>query len=184
MRVDQLKANHDIVVEWRGVEIHPEIPPEGLDISPQLRAKFGGMSDMLREEAQKAGLAMIVPEIIPKTRLALEASEYAREQGKHEAFHERLFRKFYGEGQDVSRWQVLRETAVSINLDPDAMQRNTERGDYAKIVNGRMQELFSLGASGVPLYIFDNKYAVVGLQPYEAFEEVMTHITADNARKE
>ena len=158
------------------MEIHPEIPPEGLDWPPRLRARFGGMSDLLQAEAEKAGLAMVVPELIPKSRRALEASEYAREQDKQPLFHELVFRKFYGEGQDLGSWQVLREAAEEVGLNADDMQQKVESGSYTKIINGRMSELIHLGASGVPLFIFDNKYAIVGLQPYEAFEEVMGHL--------
>jgi len=171
-------------VEWRGIEIHPEVPPEGLEWPPYLRARFGGMSDMLREEARRAGLEMVVPEIIPKSRRALEAAEYAREQGHHETFHKIVFRKFYGEGQNLSNWSVLHAAAEEVGLDATAMQQKTESGQYASIIDRRIAELRTLGASGVPLYIFDGKYAVIGLQPYDAFQEVMEHIEADNAKVE
>ena len=72
-------------MEWRGLEIHPEIPPEGLTWTPHLRARFGGMSDHLREQARQSGLELVVPEIIPKARRALDAGEYARELGRRQA---------------------------------------------------------------------------------------------------
>lgn len=181
MRVERLQAEYDVRVEWRGLEIHPEIPPEGLDWPPYLRARFGGMSDMLREEARQAGIPLLVPEIIPKSRRALEASEYAREQGRHKVFHKAVFRKFYGEGQDLSRWHVLAEAAEEAGLDANTMKRKTESGDYKAIIDAHKTELVALGATGVPLYIFDGKYAVIGLQPYEAFQEVMAQLAGDDA---
>ena len=176
MRVERLQREYDMTVEWLGLEIHPEIPPEGLEMPPHLRARFGGMSEMLRREAEQAGLPLVVPEVIPKSRRALEASEYAREQGRHNIFHQIVFRKFYGEGEDLSRWDVLRAAAVEAGLDGAAMQRKTENGDYKAKVDAHMAELLALGASGMPLYIFDRKYAVIGLQPYAAFQEVMEHL--------
>ena len=168
-------------MEWRGLEIHPEIPLEGLRWPPYLRARFGGMSDMLREEAQQAGLAMVIPEVIPNSRRALEASEYAREQGKHEAFHKVVFRKFYGEGQDLGSWTILQDASEEVGLDGSTMRHKTENGDFTQIVDAHKAELIALGATGVPLYIFEGKYAVVGLRPYAAFQEVMEHVIADNA---
>jgi predicted DsbA family dithiol-disulfide isomerase len=138
------------------------------------------MSDMLRTEAQQAGMAMVVPEVIPNSRRALEASEYAREQGKHGAFHKVVFRKFYGEGQDLSSWTILEEAAEEVGLEGHTMQRRTENGDFTAIVDTHKAELIALGATGVPLYIFDNKYAIIGLRPYTAFQEVMEHIEVDN----
>jgi len=171
-----LQREYDIAVEWRGVEIHPEIPPEGLDWPPHLRARFGGMSDMLRQEAEKAGLPLVVPEIIPKSRRALEASEYARQQGRHNEVRQIVLRKFYGQGQDLSQWGVLRAAAAEAGLDGEEMQRRTENRDYKARVDAHLAELVTLGATGVPLYIFDRKYAVIGLQPYAAFQEVMEHL--------
>ena len=164
------------------MEIHPEIPPEGLQWPEHLRARFGGMSDWLRNEAQEAGMEMVVPEIIPKSRLALEASEYAREQGKHEAFHKIVFQRFYGRGEDLGSWSMLRTAAEEVGLDAEEMQRKTDNGDYTQVVNAHATELMTLGGTGVPLFVFDHKYAVVGLQPYAAFQEVMEHIAADNAQ--
>ncbi len=168
------------MVEWRGLEIHPEIPAEGLHLPPAQRARFGGLSDVLHEEAQKAGLPLIVPEIIPKSRRALEATEYAQEQGEHDAFHALVWQKFYGAGEDLNSWAMLRDTAVSVGLNPDAMQEKTERGVYTAVIDTHLQEITALGATSVPLFIFDNKYAVIGLQPYVAFQEVMTHIAKEN----
>lgn len=175
-----MQSEYDIQVEWRGLEIHPEVPPEGLDWPPYLRARFGGMSEWLRDQARQGGLELIVPEIIPKSRRALEASEYAREQGKHEAFHKVIFRKFYGEGQNLSSWDMLRSAAAEVGLDGQEMERKTANGEYAAIIDTHQAELVALGATGVPLFIFDRKYAVIGLQPYEAFQEVMEHVEADN----
>ncbi len=143
-------AEYDIAVEWRGVEIHPEIPPEGLTLPPETRARFGGMSDKLREEAEAGNLPIVVLDKVPKSRRALEASEYAREQGQHEPFHKVVFRKFYGEGQNLSSWDVLRAAAEEVGLDAAEMQQKTENRDYAKIINQRMNEIFTLGATGVP----------------------------------
>jgi predicted DsbA family dithiol-disulfide isomerase len=140
------------------------------------------MSDMLRQEARQAGLGLVVPTIIPKSRRALEASEYAREHGKHEDFHKVVFRRFYGQGQDLNSWHILQSAATEVGLDGQEMQRKTESGAYAAIINTHMAQLVALGATGVPLYIFNGQYAVIGLQPYAAFQEVMEHLEVDNAK--
>ena len=174
-----MQSEYEVEVEWRGMEIHPEIPPEGLQWPEHLRARFGGMSDWLRNEAQEAGLEMIVPEIIPNSRRALDASEYAREQGKHEAFHKVVFQRFYGRGEDLGSWSMLGRAAEEVGLDAAEMRRRTEDGDYKAAVDTHAAQLVALGATGVPLFLFDGKYAIVGLRPYAAFREVMERIAAD-----
>lgn len=138
-------------------------------------------SDYLRTEAKENGLTMIVPDMIPNSRRALEAAEYAREQGKHLEFHERTFEKYYAEGQDISDWEVLRAVAAEIEINADEMQTNTEKKMYTQTVDMHKQRAVSMGVTGVPLYIFEEKYVVMGLRPYPAFVEVMEQLEKDKS---
>jgi predicted DsbA family dithiol-disulfide isomerase len=168
-----LKADYDVEVEWRAFELHPEIPPEGIQLPPHIRARFGDMSKHIKRMAHEVGLEMVTPDVIPNSRRALEASEYAREQGKHEEFHRVVFRKFYGEGQDLSRWEILLAAAEEVGLDGEAMRRETESSKYRAVVDAQIAEARALGITGVPTFIFDNKHAIVGAQPYTTFQEVV-----------
>lgn len=142
---------------------------------------FDKSSDFLLKEAKEYGLKMVVPEFIPNTRRALEASEYAREQGKHLEFHETTFRKYYAEGLDISAWEVLRDIAEEVGIDANEMQINTEKKAYEQIVSMHKQQAVSMGVRGIPMYIFDKKYTVMGLRPYPAFQEVMELLQKENA---
>ncbi len=174
----------DIEVEWRAFELHPEVPPEGMSLPPHLQSYFGGMQTKLKQMADEVGMEIVFSDWIPNSRRALEASEYAREHSKHEAFHTVVFNKFYGEGQDLGSWTLLRAAAEEVGLDSEAMQRRTEAGHYKAVVEAQFAEARRLGITGVPVYIFDNKYAIVGAQPYAAFQEVMTHALAETANNE
>lgn len=124
---------------------------------------------------------MVIHDTIPNSRRALEASEFAREQGRHEAFHRVVFRKFYGEGEELNSWATLRSAAEEVGLDPEAMERQTESGHYRAAVDAQIAEARAMGITGVPTYIFNNKYAVVGAQPYEVFQEAMALLAAEAA---
>jgi len=147
-----------------------------------LRASFGGMSAVLQQQAEQGGLPMVSPQIIPNSRRALEASEYAREEGAHGGFHKAVFHQFYGLGNDIHQWAVLSSAAREAGLDPVEMQAKTETGKYQQSVDRQKAEVLALGATGVPLFIFDNQYAVIGLQPYAAFQEVMGQFETKNHR--
>ena len=171
--------DYDVEVEWRAFELHPEIPPEGMQLPPQVRARLVGMSERLQGMAQEAGMQMVMPDLIPNSRRALEAAEYARAQGTHEAFHTGVFRQLYAEGQDIGRWDVLRAAAEEVGMDADAMQRETEAGSFRATVDWQIAEARALGITGVPTYIFDDQYAVVGAQPYEVFQQAMAQLALD-----
>jgi predicted DsbA family dithiol-disulfide isomerase len=168
-------------VEWRAFELHPEIPPQGLQLAPDMRDQLVGMSERLKEMALEAGMPIVMPDLIPNSRRALEAAEYARRKGKHEAFHRAVFRKLYGEGQNIHDWDVLRAAAEEAGLDADAVQRETERGMFRVEVDRQTAEAWALGITGVPAYILNDRYAIIGAQPYEVFQQTVSRLEAENA---
>ncbi len=113
---------------------------------------------------------------IYSTRLAHEATEYARENGKANEFHKSLFRKVYAEGQDPSQWAVLRATAQEVGLNPEEMQQLVESNKYTAYVEEQVRWAQQIGVTGVPTYVINDRYAVVGAQPYEAFKNALTQI--------
>jgi predicted DsbA family dithiol-disulfide isomerase len=148
-----------------------------MELSPSLRVQLTGTSEHLKEMAADSGLVIVTPDVVPNSRRALEAAEYARAHGRHESFHKAVFRKLYGEGQDISRWTVLGAAAKEVGLDPEAMQRETENGEYRTLVDEHIWEAQALGITAVPTYVFADKYAIVGAQPYTVFQEAMAWLT-------
>ena len=165
-------------VEWLPFELHPGMPPEGADLPEYVRSAGNVYRDRLKAMAAEAGLEMVFHDRMINTRRALEASEYARQQGRHGEFHRIVFRKFYGEGQDIHDWEVLAAAAEEAGLDAGEMQARVERGMYAPLVSQTIQEAVMKGIRGVPAYVFENKYLISGAQPYEVFQRVMQELGA------
>lgn len=169
-----------MAVNWQPFELHPEIPEEGLDMPAELRARFGGMNNHLRQLAAESGLPMVVPDRIPSSRRALEASEFARKYGRHELFHRAVFRKFYGEGHDLHSWSVLRAAALEAGLDAKAMEQETSSGEYRSIVNDVSDKAKSLGIHAVPAFVLGQRFAIIGLQPLEVFRQAIARLRAES----
>lgn len=177
--VERLKAEHDAEAEWRPFYLRPDTPPEGTDVPKHLSAQYAATSERLRQMARANGMEMVTPSRIPNTRLAHEATEYAREQGKGEDFHRIVFRKYYGEGQDIGRLEVLRAAAQEAGLDADEMQHVVEAGIYTAPVKEQVEEAYVLGITGVPTYILNDRYAIVGAQPYEVFQQALERLAIE-----
>jgi predicted DsbA family dithiol-disulfide isomerase len=99
-------------------------------------------------------------------------------RARHEAFHRAVFHRFYGQGLDLEDWQVLRDAAREVGLDPDALQAATESGSYLRVVDEHIGNAHSLGISGVPAYILGDRYLIMGAQPYDVFRQVMAELGA------
>jgi len=175
--VDQLKAEYKVDLEWRPYYLRPNTPPEGLELSDHiLRARANGSEERLSEMARVHGMKFVSTKRIYNTRTAHEATEYAREHGKAIEFHHAVFDKVYVEGQDPSQWAVLRAAAAEAGLDADDMQSAVGSGKYTAEVMEQVRHAQEIGVSGVPTYVINDRYAVVGAQPYEAFKRALAMI--------
>jgi len=168
--------------DWRPFFLRPDMPAEGMAVSPETRARRAAGSARLRQMAQTAGLNFVESDHIPNSRRALEASEYARTQGQHEAFQAVVFRKYFGEGQDIGTWAVLRAAAEEVGLDAEAMQAETDADHLRATLDAQIAQAYAIGVNAVPTYVINDRYAVVGAQPYEVFKQAFARIgTLDKA---
>ena len=178
--VDLLKAEYKVDVEWRPYYLRPDTPPEGLDLPDYiLRARANGSEERLQSMANMHGMEFKSTERIYNTRIAHEAAEYAREHGKGLEFHRVVFRQVYADGQDISKWDVLRSAAEEVGLDADDMQSVVDGGKYTAEVAAQVRKAQEIGVTGVPTYVINDRYAVVGAQPYEVFKRALAKILKD-----
>jgi predicted DsbA family dithiol-disulfide isomerase len=175
--VDLLKAEYQVDVEWRPYYLRPDTPPEGMDLPAYiLKARASGADERLQNMAKLHGMEFKSPDRIYNTRIAHEATEYAREHGKVNEFHRVVFRKVYAEGLDISKWDILRSAAEEVGLDADNMQSVVDGGKYTAEVAAQVRQAQEVGVTGVPTYVINDRYAVVGAQPYEVFKRALAQI--------
>jgi predicted DsbA family dithiol-disulfide isomerase len=159
------------VVEWRAYLLAPDTPPEGrpYPYPPEVREQ---RSAGVRQMAAEAGLPMTGRDWVSNSRPALEAAEFAREEGLFDPFHRAVLRAYHAESRDIGKQEVLREIAESVGLDADRMVEALDAGHYTARVEEDLELSRQLGLTGVPAFIIGNR-AIVGAQPYEVFEYVM-----------
>ncbi len=175
--VEKLKQEYKVDVDWRPFYLYWDTPPEGLDLPAYVqRARANGSEERLKNIALSYGMEFRSTDRIYNTRLAHEATEYARANGKANEFHKALFRRVYAEGQDPSQWSVLRATAEEVGLNAGEMQQLVESQRYTADVDEQVRWAQQIGVTGVPTYVINERYAVVGAQPYEVFKNALTQI--------
>ncbi len=175
--VEKLKAENKVDVDWRPFYLYFDVPPEGMELPEHVkRARANGSEERLRQIAESYGMGFVSTKRIYSTRLAHESTEYAREHGAASEFHKVVFRKVYAEGQDPSRWDVLRAAAEEAGLDGEELQREVENKKYKVNVEEQVQRAYQIGVTGVPTYVINDRYAIVGAQPYEVFKKALEQI--------
>lgn len=126
--------------------------------------------------AAGVGLHLAQHERLINSRPALQAAEFAREQGRFDAMHHELLKVYWDEGKDVSDIAVLREVAAKAGLDVAGMEAAIRADRFGDYLDARRAEAEELGINGIPAHVIADRYLVMGAQPYDLFERVMAKV--------
>ncbi|MBU8898920.1 DsbA family oxidoreductase [Corallococcus sp. H22C18031201] len=182
--VEKLRKEYDVQVDWRPFFLRPETPPEGLPLPEYVRERMKDPNNPLKVRAAQAGLTMVHRDIIPSTRRAHEATEFARDAGKLDPFHAAVLRRYWTEGQNLWEFETLRGAAQDAGVDPDALQRALEEGRYTKRVEESVREAQGLGVNAVPTFVLGERFALQGAQEYDIFRQAMQRLGATPRAKQ
>lgn len=174
MRAERLWEEFQVELDPCAYDLHPGTPPEGL---PRSGSPYPpAYQEHIRRNAREAGIEMRPPPIIAYTRLAHQATEFARDHGRLLPFQRAVFRAYWEEGQDIGDVEVLCRLASACGLDPQALRQALAEGRYAQRVEEQMRWARSVGTGGVPTFIFNDRFALMGAQEYEVFLDVARRI--------
>jgi len=158
-------------------ELHPETPPAGMLLSVRFKGHdLSSFYDQLRKRGKEVGVVFGTHTILSNSRLALMASEYARDQGRYDAFHESMFHAYFTEGLDIGKTDVIADVAKKSGLNEKETLNAVRDGRYASRLNEARKEGELLGLTGIPLFIIENKYQITGAQPIETFHQLLDKI--------
>jgi predicted DsbA family dithiol-disulfide isomerase len=116
---------------------------------------------------------------LSNSRMSLEASEYARDAGRFDSFHDRIFRAYFTETRDIGDLDALVELAQEEGLDTDDLRSALQEGRYASRLDEAHSEGRRLGINAVPTFIINGKYTIVGAQSLDFFRERFREIQGD-----
>ena len=168
-----MRNEFDIEDAWLGFEIHPETPPDGLNLSERYDPKdVTELSAMLRSRAEELGLPYSPSPILANSSLALAGAEYARDLGKFASFHHEMLSAVFARGQNIGSREVIADSARQAGLDGAAMLLAIDDGRYSDRLRQSTDLGRDLGVTGVPTYIVNDHWVIVGAQPIESLRRV------------
>lgn len=158
-------------MEWKPYELRPGLPPEGIRRDPK-PGEVDGLQPHLIECAEEVGLSMKRPPTTACSRPALEAAEYAKEQGKFDQFHLAIFKAYWESGKNIGLITILRELAQESGLDANELEHRLADGHYSQLVIHESEQAKQMGINGIPAYIIGG-CLIEGVQPYQVFQRAI-----------
>ncbi|MBZ4420618.1 DsbA family protein [Myxococcus sp. RHSTA-1-4] len=143
----QSELGPELEVHWRAYELRPAPVPTLDPAGEYLRTTW---ARAVYPMAEQRGMTLRLPPVQPRSRLALEAAEFAKDAGAFPAFHQGVFRAFFEEGRDIGDLAVLGDIAEASGLDREALTRALKSGSYTGRVVFDQEAAQRLGIRGVP----------------------------------
>jgi predicted DsbA family dithiol-disulfide isomerase len=176
-----------VEVNWRPFFLNSWVPREGISREEYLTAKFGsvdaykGIAGRVVAAANEEGL-VYRPDLVkrqPNTTDCHRLIHWAEAEGNAAEMKQRLMELYFRDGGDLTDTEVLVQAAADCGLDADEVRARLATDEDVALVSGRAQEASDKGISGVPTYVFAQKYAVSGAQPPELLARAIRQVSAE-----
>lgn len=183
-----LQSVGDIPVEvhFRPFFLNPWVPREGMAREAYLEAKFGsveryhGMASRVAEAAAAEGLQYNSKSISrqPNTIDCHRLIRWAESQGLAPAMKQTLMDRYFRDGADLTRREVLVDAAAGVGLDRETVLKKLATDDDVEEVTAEAQSASQAGIQGVPTFILAGKYALSGAYPPEQLAEAIRKVAS------
>ncbi len=180
--VRKLKPEFNFELEWRGFQIHPDWPAEGL-AAEHVRGSGSNDPDSRRAlwerisaMAEAVGFSMRPPAMLTNSRAALAATEFARESRLDEALEERIYRAYFSDGLNIGDPAVVVKLASEAGLDSGEVADAIKSPKYELRLKNNALAANQRGVNGVPTF-FIGEYPLVGAQSPDAMRSILKRAT-------
>jgi len=185
---DEVKAE----IHFQPFELNPNMPAEGQDINEHIFEKYGSTPEqsrqsreVIRQRGAELGFTFSQGDRrIYNTFDAHRLLHWAELEGKQQALKEALFAAYFTDHANPSDHNVLAAVAEQVGLDRQRAEAILASGEYAAEVRELEQLWVSRGVSSVPTIVFNDRYAVSGGQPVEAFADAIRQIITEAAEQQ
>ncbi|MBX3570258.1 MAG: DsbA family oxidoreductase [Rhizobiaceae bacterium] len=182
----------DVTVRWRPYQLDPTIPPAGKDRRAYMLAKFGS-EQRIREihaRIEPIGAAegidfdfdaiKVAPNTLDAHRVVRWASNAA--PGVQNDLVKRLFKLYFEEGADIGDHAILARAAGEAGMDASVIEAMLPADADRDEVVQEIQTASRMGITGVPCFLLEGRYAVVGAQDTATLVDAIRQVAAEKAK--
>ncbi len=178
----------DVEVRWRPFQLDPTIPEGGMDRRQYMLAKFGS-EDRIRDiharilplgEAEGIAFDFDAIKVAPNTLDAHRVIRWAGAAGSaiQNALVERLFKMNFEQGRNIGDPSVLAEAAADSGMDRAVVETLLPTDADREAVRTEIATAQRMGVTGVPCFLLDGRYAVMGAQAAETLADALRQVAA------
>lgn len=176
-------------VRWRPFQLDPTLPKQGIERRAYLENKFGGPERARQTYAaiREAGAEEGIPfafDAISVSASTLDAHRLIRwaasaGHATQDRLVEILFRMYFTEGRNIGDDETLLEAAREAGMDGAVVEAllkgDADRADVIEEIATAQR----MGVTGVPCFILDKRYAVMGAQSAKTLADALRQLSKE-----
>jgi predicted DsbA family dithiol-disulfide isomerase len=176
-----------VKLQFRPFFLNPWVPPEGISREDYLTTKFGSVeaykniAGRVVAAASEEGLVYRPDQVRrqPNTTDCHRLIHWAEAAGKAGEMKQRLMELYFRDGGDLTDTEVLVQAAADCGLDADDVRQRLATDEDVALISAQAKDASDKGISGVPTFVFAQKYAVSGAQPAEQLARAIRQVSAE-----
>lgn len=176
-------------VRWRPYQLDPAIPPGGQDRKAYMAGKFGSeerirqMHERVVALGQAEGIAFDFDaiKVMPNTLAAHRVIRWAQAAGNgvQSRLVAVLFADYFERGRDVGGHDVLAAAAREAGMNASVVEPLLASDADVEAVRDEIGTASRMGITGVPCFLLDGKYAVMGAQEAQTLADAIRQVAEE-----
>lgn len=175
-----------VTLTWRPFLLDRGVPAAGVPTPDFYRDKFGpenvaAMVERVQQAGRRAGVKFNFEDAIRAPSEDAHRLVWLTPEERKTAVVDGLQRAYFNEGKNVADLETLADIAAEAGLDREETFRRLRSDEGIAETAAAIADAMRLGVSGVPFFVFDNRYALSGAQPPETIQAAMRQTVQDRA---
>ncbi|MGX1196432.1 DsbA family oxidoreductase [Parvibaculum sp. MBR-TMA-1.3b-4.2] len=181
----EMRGQDGITLLHRPFQLDASIPAEGVDRKAYMEKKFGpdrarNLGNTIREAGEAAGITFNFDRIerSPNTLDCHRLIRWAGTAGVQGRMVDTLFRRYFVDGEDVGRHDVLVDAADEVGMDTAIVGDLLSRDADKELVRREDALAREMGIQGVPTFVINSQWIMVGAQEPETLIRMFDKLIA------
>ncbi|MFG0242506.1 MAG: DsbA family oxidoreductase [Phycisphaerales bacterium JB054] len=172
-----------VSLRWMPFQLDETLPPEGKDRAQYLNEKFGGAerAEAAYAPVRSAGAAEGIPFAFDRIRKSPNTLDchrlilWSRAENAQSEMAERLFQLYFVEGADLTDPETLIQAADDVGMMSDLVAELLPTDSDKDKVQRDLDNARAIGVTGVPCFIIDERFMVMGAEAPETLAAAIRH---------
>lgn len=190
MALNLFEGKDNVEIVWKSFQLDPTIVSDANKTVNQFLAERKGwtveyaeqMNDHVTKIAKEVGLEYNLDKaVVANSFDAHRFSHLAKMHNRQNEAEEQLFKAYFTDGKNTADHDTIIQLGVEIGLDANEIKQMLKSDAYSEDVRMDIYEAQQIGVSGVPFFLFIDKYTITGAQDSSVFLQALNTIKKEIA---